>query len=147
MMGRSARVQFQEKLDGFDSNTERILQIASKKQCIVSEEIVSYCIIAILHEHQEYLDSNFDNHHRCFADLPPHQIHYCDLTIGPWDKSLKHVTDRVYLRAIVRELMHRGFSITFSRLGDCAYATPHPNKITCQRRLFKFIFHWNDSNS
>ncbi|GFO31557.1 BTB/POZ domain-containing protein kctd7 [Plakobranchus ocellatus] len=147
MMARSARIQFQEKLDGFDYNTERILQIASKKQCVVSEEIVSFCIISILHEPQEILGVDFDNDHHCFADLPPRQIHYCDMTVGPWDMSLKHVTDRVYLRAIVRELMHRGFSITFSRLGDCAYLSPHPPRVACQRRLFKFIFHWNDSSS
>ncbi|XP_005092171.1 BTB/POZ domain-containing protein KCTD7 isoform X2 [Aplysia californica] len=142
MMGKQARLQFQSRLAGFDEAIEQILATANKKQCIVSDEIVSFAVIAIHKDSQLVMNPAFDNDHRCFVNYPQ-DLNSADVVIGPWESDIEDVTDRVYLRAIARELESRGFTITFSKQGSCSYGIRNPDRIDCKKTVFKFIFHWH----
>ena len=142
MMGRLARLQFQSQLVGFDSAVEEILKNASGKQCIVADEVVSFAIIAIHKKLQVVKNKAFDNNHKCYFDLPEEKA-IADVYIGPWDKKVKDVSDRVYLTAVTRELKSRGFNVTFNKLGSCSYGVSNPDRIDCKRTIFKLIFHWD----
>ena len=142
LMAKQARLQFQSQLSGFDDAIEKIIKTASTKQCIMADEVVSFAVIAIHRENKYVENENFDNNHRCFASLPLEKCS-ADVVIGPWDNKLEDVTEKVYLRAVTRELESRSFTVTVSNQGFCSYGITNPDRVGCVRAIFKVVFHWH----
>lgn len=147
MMAIQARLHFQEKLEGFDEALEEIVCSASNQQGLICDDIISYAVISLLKDPQSMRNPFFDHEHTCWKSFACHNV-VSNLSIGPW-KNIgdMEITDRVYLRAIARELEIRGFTVTHSKLGECCYELSEEKTKgeteKCQRTLYKIIFHWH----